>query len=52
LGEEIFVEFNFADEQFSDKNFAHFNPLFSEKEKKINFVKMSSAKISSLKLAS
>jgi len=25
---------NFADEQFSDKNFAHFDPLFSEKEKK------------------
>jgi len=70
-----FVEFNFVDELFSDKNFAHFNPLthfdphflpsfdplFSEKEKnqisqnlilrirpkstKLNFVKISSAKI-------
>jgi len=37
LREEIFVQFNFADEQFSDKNFDHFDPLFSEKEKKIKF---------------
>jgi len=34
---------NFADEQFSDKNFAyfnplaHFDPLFSERKKKSNF---------------
>jgi len=45
LREEIFAEFNFADVQFTDKNFAHFDPLasflvhfdplFSEKEKKI-----------------
>jgi len=33
-----FAEFNFAYEKFSDKNFAHFDPLFSGKEKKSNFV--------------
>jgi len=27
LREEIFKEFNFADEQFSDKNLVHFDPL-------------------------
>jgi len=47
LREEIFAEFNFADVQFTDKNFAHFDPLasflvhfdplFSEKEKKSKF---------------
>jgi len=37
LREEIFAEFNLADEQFSDKSFAHFDPLFSEKEKQSNF---------------
>jgi len=36
LREEIFAEFNFVDEQFSDKDFAHFDPLFSEKEKNQN----------------
>jgi len=47
LWEEIFAEFNFAYEQFSDKNFhfyllTHFDPyfspiltLFSEKEKNL-----------------
>jgi len=34
LREEIFAEFNFADEQFSDKGFCPFWPSFSEKEKK------------------
>jgi len=50
LREEIFAEFNFANEQFSDKSFAHFDPLtyfnthfshiltlFSQREKKIKF---------------
>jgi len=48
--EEIFAEFNFADEPFSDKNFAHFDPprphfdpLFSEKEKKSNFAEFNFA---------
>jgi len=53
LREEIFAEFNFADEQFSDKNFAHFDSVahfdhhfspiltvFSQREKKkLNFAK-------------
>jgi len=46
---EFFAEFNFADEQFSDRNFSHFDPhfapiltlishLFSQrKKKKIKF---------------
>jgi len=36
---------NFADEQFSDKNFANFDPLFSEKEEKSNSAKISSLKV-------
>jgi len=31
-----FAEFNFADEQFSDKDFAHLT-LFSQRKKKSNF---------------
>jgi len=57
-----FAEFNFANEQFSDKDFAHFDPLFQRKKKyqisqnlgaksaKLNSAKISSARISSLKV--
>jgi len=54
-----FREFNYADEQFSDKLFAHFDPhflpiltLFSQRKKKSNFADFGpiSAKISFLKV--
>jgi len=31
-----FAKFNIADEQFSDKNFAHFDPI-SQRKKKFRF---------------
>jgi len=41
------------DEHFSDKNFAHFDPLLSEKEKQTNFAEFNfadRAKIREIKL--
>jgi len=36
LREEIFAEFNFTDEQVPSKNFAHFDPHFSEEKSQIS----------------
>jgi len=58
-----FAKFNFADEQFPENNFArfdppaHFDPLFSEREKKnqiselISRIGPKSVKISSAKIS-
>jgi len=64
LREEIFVQFNFADEQFSDKNLTILTLFSQRKKKKIKFrekknqisrigpksAKLNSAEISSLKV--